>query len=796
MKNRCRPCLTAAVVCTRNKSEFEIKPRFGGAFFIAFTNGIQYNRPLMKSVTFLLFTSMFFLSAVQALQQGENTEKHPYGPPMDIFNGISSQFMEYRSNHFHSGIDLRTFRKTGFPVKAIADGEIVELRMITVGTGRALYLKHRDGNYSFYYHLERFNDPLEKLVKEIQQKRKKRFFGFYELETPISVKKGDTIAFSGESGAGMPHLHMEIRDGRGSVLNPLDWIDIPRQDRNRPRAGRIILNTRGSSLIDGECGAIIFPLTHRGGVYSTESSVITSGGFDPILQVYDLTDCQKISIPEKIDAFIDNRPVYSINFDRFHTDQENQLGMVYDFSRSGTGRFYYNLFSQPRFGMNNADDSLEKVWRDLPNGSHIFRVEIKDADLNRTIIKIPVIKVEIPDISVESFERKGKEKILLRIDAGKTIPGASLRVRLLDRESKPVGETRGMEVPALRRAEVEVSLQQGGVPVWGELLFLLRGKTFHRRTFSLSMKDIVVQEQVESEFRFYRGEMFVTFPGLNYPAHSLRLKVMQGGEERLVVPVEKKSGVFFVFTPRNSSSKIEWRLVYYMDRIPFREIQYRADVLVMKPETAGDFFFNEYKIRFPAGTVNETKILGMAIKTDGLNDPEFPRITKPISLYPLNVPFQQPFSLEYSPESEEPSPARIGFFQFNPGMKRWYPVSTSYAGDGATTKFSAEIKRPGIFALFRDTVPPELEYLSAHRFSKNGSRRLIIKIRDKGMGIDEESIIIRINEQEPDWEYDVDRVRIVLQTGDLLQTGENRLEIEVSDKGGNRTHRVYPISIF
>lgn len=751
----------------------------------------------MKTVKFLLLTFLLILSVVYA-GQGDNPKKRPYGPPMDIFNGISSQFLEYRASHFHSGIDLRTFRKTGFPVKAISDGEIVELRMITVGTGRSLYLKHNDGNFSFYYHLERFNDALEKLVKEVQKRKQKRFFGFFELDPPLSVRKGDTIAFSGESGAGMPHLHIEIRDGRGSVLNPLDWIDIPRQDRNRPIARRIVLIPRGSALINGESGATDFPLTHHGGAYRVDSPVIATGNFDPILQVYDLTDCQKISIPQKIAAFFNDKTVYSITLNRFQTDQEKQLGMVYDFSRSGTGRFYFNLFSQSRFEMNGVDASTSEVWRSLSVGSHLFQARIEDADSNRVMVEIPMIKAAIPDARVESFERKGNnEKVVLRIDAGENTPGVSVQARLFDRESNPIGGTKAIEISEESRIELEVSLKEGRIPVWGELIFLLRAKPFFRSTFSMSMKDIVLQEQVDSNFRFYRGEMVIHFPGLKYPAHSLRLKVMQGGEEHLVLPNEDMNGVFFVFTPWNFNTKIEWRLVYYRDRIPFREIQYRGDILVMKPETGGDYDFNDYKIRFPAGTVNETKLLGMEIKPDEFSYPEFPRISDPISLHPLNVPFLQPFTLECTTEPVDIPTAQVGFFQYNQGTKRWYPLSTEMTGTGTALSFSIRLRKPGIFALFRDTVPPEIHYLSAHRFSsKRINPQLIIKIRDEGKGIDEESIRIRLNKQEPEWEYDVDRLRIVVQAGDLLRTGENILEIELSDRGGNQTHRLFPISIF
>ena len=125
------------------------------------------------------------------------------------YNEISSKF-GWRTNpvtqrkEFHTGLDLRA--PIGTPVFAAADG-VVKSTMYDQGQhsyGNIVSLGHNYGFDSFYAHLQ--NKPV---VKEGQ-----------------FVKKGDLIAYSGNSGMSTgPHLHYEVRF-IGRTLDPkpfLDW---------------------------------------------------------------------------------------------------------------------------------------------------------------------------------------------------------------------------------------------------------------------------------------------------------------------------------------------------------------------------------------------------------------------------------------------------------------------------------------------------------------------------------------------------------------------------------------------
>ena len=151
-----------------------------------------------------------------------------YGPPLNPVTGLVAAFGEYRPDHLHPGIDFSTGGRTGLPVFAVADGEIYRLKVEWRGYGRALYLRHRDGSISVYAHLESYEDRVLGLERRVERERRlkgMRYPGDIFLEPPLQVRRGTRLGTSGESGAGLPHLHFEIRredQEPGDPLRP-EW---------------------------------------------------------------------------------------------------------------------------------------------------------------------------------------------------------------------------------------------------------------------------------------------------------------------------------------------------------------------------------------------------------------------------------------------------------------------------------------------------------------------------------------------------------------------------------------------
>lgn len=167
-------------------------------------------------------------------QQLFSNNKYPlvdFRPPLDIVPpALAGSFGELRANHFHSGMDYRTNQREGYPVYAIADGYISRLRVQNSGFGLALYINHPNGYTSVYGHLQRFGPKIAQQVKAIQYQKKSYEIDEFPTSLLIPVRKGDVIAYTGNSGSsGGPHLHFEIRDTKTeATINPqLFGLEIP-----------------------------------------------------------------------------------------------------------------------------------------------------------------------------------------------------------------------------------------------------------------------------------------------------------------------------------------------------------------------------------------------------------------------------------------------------------------------------------------------------------------------------------------------------------------------------------------
>ncbi|MFD5428898.1 M23 family metallopeptidase [Streptomyces sp. NPDC127084] len=113
--------------------------------------------------------------------------------------GLSAYFGQAGVNwmSMHTGIDFPV--SYGTPVKAATDGTV--RTQWNSAYGNMAIVTAADGTETWYCHLS---------------------------STKIrsgSVKAGDVIAFSGNSGNSTgPHLHFEVRPGGGDAINPLSWL--------------------------------------------------------------------------------------------------------------------------------------------------------------------------------------------------------------------------------------------------------------------------------------------------------------------------------------------------------------------------------------------------------------------------------------------------------------------------------------------------------------------------------------------------------------------------------------------
>ena len=147
------------------------------------------------------------------------------GSPLEIDLILAGNFGEMRSNHFHTGLDIKTLGVEGQKILAVEDGYVSRVRVSPWGYGLAVYIDHPNGLTSVYAHLSKFNPAIDSLVHLHQVKNESWILDDATLEDSVFVKKGELIAWSGNTGgSSAPHLHFELREtGTEHAINPLQF---------------------------------------------------------------------------------------------------------------------------------------------------------------------------------------------------------------------------------------------------------------------------------------------------------------------------------------------------------------------------------------------------------------------------------------------------------------------------------------------------------------------------------------------------------------------------------------------
>ena len=163
-----------------------------------------------------IFTLLFILLSYRAIAQN-------YAPPLNIPLTLAGSFGELRPNHFHMGCDFKTGGVEGLPLFSVQNGYVARIQINPGSYGKVIYINHPNGVTSVYAHCQRFYGKIAQKLDEEQRKQKINEIELLFEPGDLPVNKGDTIAFSGNSGnSSGPHLHFELRTtATETALNPL-----------------------------------------------------------------------------------------------------------------------------------------------------------------------------------------------------------------------------------------------------------------------------------------------------------------------------------------------------------------------------------------------------------------------------------------------------------------------------------------------------------------------------------------------------------------------------------------------
>lgn len=320
----------------------------------------------MKHLITVFFTFYFLLFTLTAQELPQGCFRNPLDSPI----GLSATFAEFRANHFHGGLDMRTGGAIGKPVYAAADGYVAKVSISPWGGGKILYIKHPNGYTTVYMHLDSYAGAIGKAV--LKEQYAKQSYSITKLFEPdeLPVKQGQVVAYSGNSGgSGGPHLHFEVRSGgledlhtHATIYNPLRF-GIPYTDNIKP----VIRGLR------------VYPVSGKAVAVDKENSVTVGGPF--YLGIY-ATDAAEGSTAkngvDRVEVYLDGTLFFMYTTESVPVDSSRMDNAIIDYRHYADTRQAYLL--------TRALPGAEGPWFPVRTGDGIFR--LKAGSTHRICVKV------------------------------------------------------------------------------------------------------------------------------------------------------------------------------------------------------------------------------------------------------------------------------------------------------------------------------------------------------------------------------------------------------------------------
>lgn len=702
---------------------------------------------------------------------------------------MSSSFCEYRPGHYHAAIDIKTWKQEGFPCYAIADGRVLRIRLSPFGYGKVIYLQLDDGNIAVYAHLKSFTPELDKLIRKKQIANKRYTLNWRPKYWP--VKKGEIIAYTGQTGIGVPHLHFEVRDSRHQPINPLLFYKDTIKDNRAPVLKSILVIPQSAeSRVEGEFEDQIIPLVYqRDNRYVLEHPVRASGTIGLAISGYDMADevYNKYAF-YKTKLYIAGKPVFQIVYDTLNYDVTSQIDVETVYSRwINDSDVYHKLYIDPY-------NTLPFYKRNLGNGlisvkeSKIpFRIEVSDYFGNsREVIgeihpyhrqpatlqvlkrdtTSTLIKLGLP-LHLESLRfRRSEDGVLWNnIDYFEVIghhkynPMQLLFIRL----NEPILPESYLETT------VETSLDKGLVTT----LFV---------TDSLPYPPEVQIKNLGKYLRF-RFSDILDVDGLTLTVAGLTTSpAAHNGQFEYVLPASRIDSTCFDLS-------LESARHFMLDTT--------LNVKRLLPGLAGShgFMNDRLVLSTRSGSLYDTMLVTFNSTDKPVTDDEAVILSDIFAFSPTDQKFKNDITLSFQYDSLSYNGEQTGIYSLNGNGHLSY---TGSVNDTLHRRHSFRTERLGRYIIAADTTRPFLDIRVPQAGARyQNSPTIEFYANDKLSGIhDEQAFSVLLDGRFVLPEWDPEEERIIARPHFAVETGRHELIVRVTDAAGNYTEEKVTFTIY
>ena len=355
----------------------------------------------MRIFLFALFCG-FFANAQT------NYPRDYFGSPLDIPIELSGCFGELRPNHFHSVFDIKTQKKVGLNIYAVADGYVSRIKIGIYGYGKAIYITHPNGYTSLYGHLSAGYGKIEQYIKDIQYKEKNYEIEVYLKPTDLPVTKGEIVALSGNTGgSGGPHLHFEFRDSKtDNIFNPMLFgFDKFVKDSKKPTInGLYVYPIEEKSIVNQSNKSVNLSLDLQSDGTFLSQTVKAFGKIGFGINAIDSFDNpgNKYGI-YKVEVFDNGKSIFGYQFDSFAFEEFRYINALLDYSKFKICKQkIQKLFVKNPYPLNIIKTDADRGIINVESSSLTknYKIVISDYMNNQTEIIVPVEYSGLPPTNV------------------------------------------------------------------------------------------------------------------------------------------------------------------------------------------------------------------------------------------------------------------------------------------------------------------------------------------------------------------------------------------------------------
>jgi len=741
-------------------------------------------RPLLNAPA----TSLSWVESAYAPFDSIRTDLADYVWPTNVKPKITSSFAEFRSSHFHAGIDIGTNNRIGAKVYASRDGYIARIDMSPHGYGRHLVVRHPDGFYTTYGHLSAFGEPLERVVRTEQLRQGKFSIEMKFQPTDFPVRKGEVIAFSGESGTGKAHLHFEIRDENFNPVNPLLFPNIRQfTDTEPPVFQRLALTPMDEhSFVEYEFAPKIYRAHARNKATFTIAEVIRATGalgfsVDAVDRV---NNTRYRSSVYAFDFQVDGTTIFTSRRDRFPEGETRQVGVDFDWSlwRERRGRFQKLYVDEgntlPFYDRRNQFDGVVDL-KNFPEGLHKFKIIASDYSGNSSELTGMFVLNHPPVIGIA---RGVGESLTAYIPNSGSVASVEIGTKTFSSTTWKVHEYK-KNLLTFNNDSLSLSVSRKDADlvrvvaknIWGThsfpaFYFLKLPRTSGTAAISTEVDGSFLKVWLESR------SPFTAIPSL---------QIEQGSSVSPVplraITVNEYTGVYKLSGSFNGTSHIKAFCEIGGERT---EVFESFDLITVTPEQGGSVQSDDgnLSVSFDPGTVF-APLHPIVEKTSATR----------YEVEPRDVLLRGAISatMRYLPEKDLDE--KLALYVNNGGG--W-----NLTGAERNRQIRAFLLRTGnslgSFGLLSDEQRPRISRWRASSANAKGRPLFSFSVYDNLSGVDDDELSVYLNGERIIPEYDPEKRIVFYIPLDPLPRGRYTAQIEVKDRVGNAAHLTKTLTVY